>query len=291
VQVSDPVGILGARGRGDTVYGAGLDAEAARWRAIRHGLELYASAMFDPRMLIRDDDGTGDGADLAEGSLWAWRLDNAAEQPVRATAVYLDSAREGPPLPSGVASGPTWSEAVKTGLLRCYESIAVQDALESLAPFARVDLEGSKAMLDESALRLAEILQLMDAEVSAYDITGEFGVPVYLLYLGDRPIASAAGWTVAWALRDGLEQVLLAHQAATAGQLDYAPPPAPGLPEHLRGSTCAPGPSQRLDTGELYTALVEGLVRRGIVPVAVPLDHDPALAALLPYAVRVLIVG
>jgi hypothetical protein len=60
-------------------------------------------------------------------------------------------------------------------------------------------------------------------------------------------------------------------------------PPLPGP----RGEDAPP--AVRPATGRVKRAadLTARLVSRGLAPVAVPLDHDPALAAILPYLVRV----
>ncbi len=285
-RTSDPVGLLAARGVSGVVHGAALDFTDARHRAARAALELYASAMLDSRLLHPAEEPRQGG----RGALWGWRLDGGGPRLVPLMAVFDATSIDGAsPLPAGVASANTWAAAVETGLLRCYETMAAADACVADAPFRSVDLDG--AQLDETGRRLLEILRIARARVTAYDITGPLGVPAYALYLGDRAVAHTTGWTDADALRTGLERVALAHQAATAEQPDYWPPSVPALPAAVRGGCDLDSRARApfLDHPDRVTQLAAAMTERGATPVAVPLDHDPALEPVLPYAVRVVI--
>ncbi len=275
--VTDPRGVAA------TVHGAATGFTTARHRAARRALELYASAMFDRRRLLAAD-GTVPDVPPPPGDGWlrGWRLDDRGERLVPASAVFT-TAPGGPHLPAGVASGPTWAAAVETGLLRLCRELTVADALTAAGPFPAVELDRAGldgTALDEAGQRMLGILRLFRAPVTAYDITGALGVPTYAVYLDGRPVAYAAGWSPADALRDGLEQAVLACQSDLAGEPDYRPPPVPGLLNRAREGRPSPPPAG-------YARVVDVLAARVGPPVAVPLDHDPALATALPFAVRV----
>jgi hypothetical protein len=284
----DPEGRLAACGHPGVVHGAALDFVTARNRAARRGLELYAWAVLDRRRLL-----DGDGAPRARaaktapgGRLWGWRPDGHGEHLVSADTVF------GPPrrpagIPVGVASGPTWQDAVQRGLLERCAQAAARAAIAAAPAFPAVDF--TAAPLNEAGRRLLQLLRLARARITAHDLSEVLGVPAFLLSLDRQPVAQAAGLTAAEALAGGLEQALLAWQAAAAGQPDYAPAAPAGIPVQLlsdRPRRVPPGLG--IPAGaDPVSWLAAALSRHGWTPVAVPLDHDPALASVLPHAVRI----
>lgn len=110
------------------------------------------------------------------------------------------------------------------------------------------------------------------------------GVHLYAFQLGADPAAlveHGAGFTAAEAVEAGLGRLLLAWQADNAGQPEYAPAPA----VNLRTSAA----DTRADALR-HAPFVEALHTAGAVAVAVPLDGDPAVQAVLPYLVRVVLL-
>ena len=95
------------------------------------------------------------------------------------------------------------------------------------------------------------------------------------------------------ALRDGLEQALLACQACAYNQSDYAPQPVLQLPESLRGDHSQPletsEPSVRPPVAD-QRSIVDALHQLGWIPVVVPLNHDPEMSQIMPYVVNVVLV-
>jgi hypothetical protein len=257
-RLADPDGALAALGVPLAVHGAALDFPTARYRAARHALEWYAWAAADG------------------GPLRGFRVDGGRPHPVRVDVVR---ATHRPPgwLPAGVASGPTWAAAVETALLHRCAAVAVAEA-----PSAH-PVEVDAVPLDEVGQRLRGILRVAGAPVRAYDLTGPLGLPTYAVYLGDRPVAQVSGWTAAGALRDGLELVTLAYQAEASGEPEYDPPPVPALSVHSGQTRAVPADADP-------AGLIRALAERGVTPVAVPLDHDPVLNPVLPYAVQVVLV-
>lgn len=291
VRVSDPVGLLALRGASPKVYGAGFEFSTARHRAVRRALLLYASAVLDQRRLVHRHGAPAGRADGQEtgNALWGWRIDDgqACLLPVRQVFGTNDDYRSA--LPLGVASGSSFHAAVEAALLQHCEALTVA-ASRTSQEVRTVDL--AHAELDDVGRRLLSILRLLGADVRAYEITGALAVPTFTLYLGDRAVTHIARWTPAEALRDGLEQVLLAHQSLVAGEPEYHPPAVPTWLRPQRPLSpygpYAPTPAASLAGDERVFALARALLRHGWRPVVVPLDHDPALSKVMPYALRVI---
>jgi hypothetical protein len=116
-------------------------------------------------------------------------------------------------------------------------------------------------------------------------VTGTLAVPTVLCYLGATPAGCGSALSLAAALAEGMKQALLHYQARENAQPEYAPPTVPAIPVHLRGNTGAYSAQQSLTASDL----VERLREQGCCPVAVPLDHDPEVSAVLPYIVHVVL--
>jgi hypothetical protein len=87
-------------------------------------------------------------------------------------------------------------------------------------------------------------------------------------------------------LTNTLEELLLHHQAQSNQQSDYAPSAAPGISPGLRGTGEVPvGPGAAGDA--TAATVISALVAHGHNPIAVPLDHDREVNAIMPYAVHV----
>jgi hypothetical protein len=292
-EVSDPAGLLGA-GPVPRVTGAALDFATARYRAALAAFATYASLMIDPRRVRLGS--REDSAEPLLSGLRTGRLTGFVEAYGLADgAVHrLDVARVFPALrapavpyapPPGVAAAYDWDEAVVAGLLDQCLRLTMDDAMTSPTPFARVDLAG--AVLDERGDRYRALLAGLSEPVTVYDITGPLGVPTVVSYLGSVPVGCASSLSAAGGVTDVLEQLILHRQSRDYDQPDYAPPPVRDLPPRLRGDTTR----ALSDTGEHDGDTVAGaLVRRGHRPVAIPLDHDPEVSAVMPYVVRVMIV-
>jgi hypothetical protein len=297
VVVADSVGVLDGRGALVPVIAAGPDFAAARHRAALRAFAVHGSLFVDPRRLLAED-GTGeligggdpvaDVAALAAGYLtgrvWGSRLTDGqpCEVPVEAAFPALRARSEPTAFTTGAAAGYDWNEAVTAGVVgRCLD-VTVAELADASRPLSIVDVD--RLALDESGQRYRGMLAAFDAAVTVYDATGSLGVPTFAFCLDARTVCHTSAPRVTDALRDGLEQVLLACQARVHGQSAYAPAPVPQLPSRLRGE----GPAvERRDFG--LRNLVEALCGSGRVPVAVPLDHDPEMSEVMPYVVQVVL--
>jgi hypothetical protein len=297
IELSDPVGLLDPAVPPTPVTGAGPDFATARYRAALKAFASYSSLMLDPRRLIVTGDPAVPRTD-PDGMLSALRSGRLTGRVpgyglTDGKTHLLDAAQVFPALrasdrpyttPPGTAAAYSWDEAVAAGVIDQCLRITLRDLAESNTPFAQVDLRS--AVLDAPGDRYRALLAAVGEPVTVYDVTGPLGVPVMLCYLGSTPAGCAASLSAAGALTDSLEQVLLFHQARENGQSGYAPPPVDGIPERFRGDTVRTlSDDPPRDTRALASALLE----RGNRPVAVPLDHDPEVNAIMPYVVRVVV--
>ena len=134
--------------------------------------------------------------------------------------------------------------------------------------------------------RYRSMVKTAGGTLDVYDVTGSPRVPTLAFCLDGVTVAYASGFSFGEALRDGLAEVLLWHQAQANREDDYAPARVLPLPERGRLSRVAACPAWSTD--EATTAA--RLARLGWTAVAVPLDHDPEVtASIMPYLVNVVL--
>lgn len=254
------------------VFAAGVDVPAARRLANRRALEWYSSGLVDSRRL------TG----TSEHRAWAYDLvERRARQVAAADAFPCLAETAAVRADSAVASGTDWDSAVAAGL----REICRQEAISAIGTQDHqvpvVDLRC--VAQDEIASRLLALLRVIEMPVCVYDVTSGLGMPSFAFCSGEETVAYTTAEDPVDALRAGLTSLVLAHQSRIYGQPEYAPAPVPPLPANLRGSaTVVP----RAVSPDLPLA---ALAAAGHRPAAVPLDHDPAVHAISPYLVRVVI--
>jgi len=298
VTVADPVGLLGKRHAAVPVIAAGLDFATARHRAALRAFAVHGSLFVDPRRLLAavgsgepagGDDPAEDLAAITKGHLtgrvWGSQLTDGEPCAVPVDAVFpaLRSRSARVAVSSGATAGYDWAESVTAGVAgRCLDLTVAELAGAGRLPLSVVDI--AYLDLDEIGQRYRRLLAVFGAPVKIYDATGSLGVPTFAFCLGAETVCYTSASRVTDALRDGLEQVLLACQAHMHDQNAYAPPPVPQLPPRLRGDEPA---QRRPDIG--LRNMVEALRRNGRIPVAVPLDHDPEMSEVMPYVVQVVL--
>ena len=298
VQVSDPVLLLGPDVPHPVVTGADLSLADARRAAVVRGLAVYASLMVDPRRLhvCRDaaDPRTGDPDDDLrslrdhqwDGFVWGYGLSGGLPREIPATAVFpaLRGASSAYLAPAGAAAGYDWRDAVRRGLIGECRRLTIAEVLERRT--GPTPIEWTDVVLDDRGDRLRSMVKIIGERLDVYDITGSAGVPALAFCLGGSTAAYSAGFSFAQALRDGLADVLLRHQAQASGQTGYAPPAVLALPSRGRPAPLAACPDWSTDEAATATRLG----RLGWTVAAVPLDHDPALAtSVIPYLVTVVL--
>jgi putative thiazole-containing bacteriocin maturation protein len=282
VRLSDPMGMLGAA---PTVVAAGTDYSAARRRATRRAIEVYCSIAMDHRRLLPSREPQGTPA-------LAWGLDLRTGKPrlVDATLAFPALTRPGTAYrrPAGLASGLTWAGAVERGLLELCAARAVETLNTGDARYPRLDLR--RAPLDELGGRYLHTLDTAGVDVAVYELGNLTGTVVLGVCTGPDTVGYVAGQDPVHTLTEVLELAVLAYQARAYGQPDCAPPAVAPLPPERRGPVLDGWryPAHRPPEPEdLLRTLVDALCASGRSPVAVPLDHDPAVNRMLPYVVQV----
>jgi bacteriocin biosynthesis cyclodehydratase domain-containing protein len=256
------------------VWGGGLDFGTARLRTGREAAAIYATLLRDDRRLDR-------------GGIWGLRLPDEAPVLVPATRVFVDATelrRLGRPV--GATCGSSWEDALTRGLLEQCVALTVEELASRrypCPPLPRSLVEG-----DPHLAHLNTLLSQCAPHPVCYDLTGRIGVPCVAAASASSPAACAAGLTLRQALAGALEAALLLAQSRLWNEPLYQARSV-DLPDHLRGRR----PRQadpRLRLPPDPTVVASRLAAVGRRPVAVPLHHDPAIAALLPFLLRVVVM-
>ncbi len=241
---------------GEAVIGAGFGHEAAHRDAACRALAAYGARTVDPRRLVGSD-------------VWAHEIDRPDRARLVPAADVFGSGG------AGLATGDSWEHALGKGLAgRCLQMIIAGLAARS-APFPRIDL--TAVDLRQEGRRCREVLSRLDELPDVYDLTGPLGIPAFAYCAGEVTIGYFADLDPAEALGEGLRSTLVHLQSPRYGQ-------AEPLPARLRGPwRRTPAPA-----GDLATA-ASRLRAGGRVALAVPLDHDQEVAAIMPYLTRVVV--
>jgi hypothetical protein len=280
------------------VTGTGLSLADARGAAVLRGLAAYGSLMVDPRRLhVRGnapDPRTNDPAeDLATllagrwmGLVWGYGLADGVTRELPAADVFpaLRGVRRGYVTPPGAGAGHDWEEAVRRGLVGQCRRLTLAEVMRGRHPFTPI--EWNEVALDVTGGRYRSMVKIIGERLEVYDVTGSLRVPMLAFCLGGSTVAYASGFSFGEALRDGLAELLLRHQARASRQTEYAPPRVPPLPARGRLSRIATCPVWSTDAATIAARLAQ----LGWIAVAVPLDHDQGVtASIMPYLVNVVL--
>jgi putative thiazole-containing bacteriocin maturation protein len=273
--VSNPQAGFG-HGSPATVYAAATEFSLARERAARRACEVYAARAAASSFVH--------GYDLSSGS--------ACTIPHANAGAFLDGAPSSESERPGLASGFSWSEAIVRGLLACCEQLTVEELTRRATPCARLAIE--RLPRTEVSDRHLRTLELLEAPVCLYEVTGSLGVPTIGACLGDHTVCYASHLDPAQAIESALEAVVLHHQAHESDRAELGPPPPAPLRPELRGAEpgglpAASSTPPRRAWQEWQQQLVARLQHAGWQLVAVPLDHDPVLQPVLPYIVQIVL--
>ncbi|MEV1243861.1 YcaO-like family protein [Nonomuraea sp. NPDC050022] len=265
---------------GDSEIGAGFGYDAARRDAARKALAAYGARMVDPRRLTGADgrplmDSRADPdvhpersrAVLRHGYVWAYEIDDPEK--VRLLPAADVFVKRG----AGLAAGDDWERAVGRGLADQCLRTAMASLSSQSEPFPQIDI--TTVDLHEEGRRCRDILTRLDELPQVYDLTGPLGVPIFACCSGEATIGYFADLDPAAALGEGLRCALQRLQSTGYGE-------AEPLPYRLRG----PWQQTSAPPGDM-TAVASRLHAQGRVALAVPLDHDPEVAAIMPYLTRV----
>jgi bacteriocin biosynthesis cyclodehydratase domain-containing protein len=282
------------------VIATSTDTTDARLQASQRACERYAANLVDRRRLlshetvqqyslpaISPNQLLGIKPHLTETETWIWGLDLHTQQAylVPATQVFFslyNNASE-----RGIASGMNWEKTICQALLDWCNYLTIEELKDSHHSYTQVDL--AKAPMAPEGTHLHHLLKTTGRQITVYDVTGTLRVPTFATCLDEKIIAHSTHCDVAQALRKGLEQALQQYQSEQFQQPEYAIP-MPDFSSILRSNQLH---VPRYILPEAWPARLECLLHKLQVnhlrAFAIPLDHDPALAQVLPYIVRVLL--
>ncbi|HEU5228976.1 MAG TPA: TOMM precursor leader peptide-binding protein [Ktedonobacteraceae bacterium] len=288
------------------VVAASTDVTKARLRALQRACEKYAANFVDRRRLLSADVAQQQSVPtlatdqairgerpLAEAEAWTWAVDLHTRQAcfVPATLAFssLADVERGTENERGIASGMTWEEAICQALLDWCNCLTLERLNDTNISYSQIDLV--KASITSEGSYVRHLLNAVGGRIIAYDVTGELRVPTFATCLDGKVVTYSTHWEAAQALGIGLERALQQYQSMLFQQLEYAVTPVPDLPPALRSDqlrvphyTLPEAGSDRMEW------LLQKFQANGLRAIALPLDHDPALAQVLPYIVRVLLV-
>lgn len=288
------------------VIGSGVGFKQARQRAAQQACEFYAASIVDRRRLIPDTPTPPGalimspehifGSDPVPGAVpsswaWAYSLRGARAYLVPATLAFpaLDGSHPAQEARLGVGSGMSWNEAVCCGILSLCRQLTLDGLDAAHTPYPQVDLDATP--LQPQGTRQRHLLNLANSYVTVYDVTGALHVPTFAICMDEHVMAYSTHTDVAQALRAGFEEALLRWQLTMAGLVGMSGLPSiPPLPLPQRGTFTVIPSSVAPAEGEACLAwLQQALGAAGWQVFIIPLDHDPALASVLPHLVRVLL--
>lgn len=288
-----------------SVVAAGIDTREASLRAAHKACELYAAACMERRYLLAPT-----SEDLRaypvispahligytrlpaadercrEDEMWTWAQDLHTRQAVLVPATRVFS-RPGTQ-ERGLGSGQTWEEAVCQALLDWCNFFTIEHLRDAQQVYPRVDL--ARAGLTSQGMHFTRLLDAAGVQLTVYDVTGSLGVPTFAICAGEQVVAYSTRCASAEALDLGLARAVQHYQAAQFQQPNCAPVPVPAFPVHLRGDAMSvPRDTAPADWPARQEWLLRQLQSHHLHASVVPLDHDPALARVSPFVVRVLV--
>lgn len=278
---------------------AGIDTSAARMRACQQACARYAANLVEQRRLlapeevqqhafptITTDQLIGIKPLASADEMWTWAVDLQTQQAFCVPATYVFSAlcqQE-----RGFAAGQTWEEALCQALFDWCNYLTVEQVQDAQQTYPQVDLD-RMPMIPEG-VHLLRLLKAANAQITVYDITGPLRVPTFAICSGEKVVAYSTHCDGAQALLLGLEQALRQYQSEQFQQPDYAVAPVPDFPVRLRNDQLSVPRYTSPDAWPDRLAwLLQQLQANALRACAIPLDHDPALARVLPFIARVLL--
>jgi len=263
-----------------TLTHAHLTLDATRRRLTLAGSALYAARLVDQRRLLADAGGR---------EALAYDLHSKQVRRIPAAEAYpaLDRQRS-PSALLGVSAGLSWAEACARALLDHCLAMTLQEVRQGVARCTEMLLNSQT--LDKRGNHLHTLAEQTGVPLRIYHVTGSLQVPVLGFCAEDETIGYTAHFDVAQALNEGLERVVQHFQSHHEEQPDYALPGVVHLPTAGCVAIGSPPHGPALSGWrEGLDWLVETLHHERWRMAAVPLDHDPALAEVLPFLVRILL--
>ncbi|WP_328928819.1 hypothetical protein OG429_32505 [Streptomyces sp. NBC_00190] len=192
--------------------------------------------------------------------------------------------------PVGVAAGLTWVSALESGLAQHCEALLAGRLRAPGTRVPRLSLAGEGHAVPDALLRA---LRSEDEHV-AHDLSGLLSLPACAVALApraepeperapgpERDTVVATGATLAEAARTAVERTLSRRRARAAGR--PVPQLFPAIGREQESDAPRPLPCAQ------WSHPLDALHSQGHSPVAVLLDHDAGVSAVLPYLVRIVL--
>jgi putative thiazole-containing bacteriocin maturation protein len=260
---------------------AHLTLETTRRRLTIEGAARYAARLVDQRRLL---------VDAGRKEALAYDLYSKQVRRVPAADAYPALNPQGEPSALlGVGAGLSWAEACARGALDHCLAVTLQDIRQGAARCVEAPIDAQ--VLDMETKHLHTLVEHTGAPLHIYQVTGSLGVPALAFCVGDETVTYVAHFDRTEALHEGLERVVQRFQSLHEEQPDYALPAVVPLPAADTDVIEAPlGWPALQGWQEGLGWLVKRLDHAGWRLAAVPLDHDPALTAVLPFLVHMLLI-
>lgn len=286
------------------VVAASTEPAGARLQVAQKACERYAANLLACRRLLPAEMVAHQTSPTAQWSgqtlpsdvkMWTWALDLHQQQVCLVPAeqvfpILQKQERAMLTRERGIASGMIWEEAICQAIFDWCNYLTVEHLQEAQQAYPQIDL--ATMPMSPEALHLHRLLTSAGAQITIYDVTGSLRVPTFATCIDGKVVAYSTHGDAAQALRMGLQQALQQCQAEQYRQPAYALAPVPDFPVHLRSEQLSVPRFAFPDAwSDRQEHLLQQLQANGLHACAVPLDHDPALARVLPCVVRVLLTG
>lgn len=285
-----------------TLVAAGIDAGDARLHAFQQACTHYAASLVDHRRLLPLEAGQphtfptlsadqliGMPSFPIQNKLGTWALDLQTQHAWIVPAEHVFSALHQTEHERGIASGMSWDEAVCQALLDWCNYLTVEYVKDAQQAYFQVDF--TRDLLTPDGIYLYQLLKTaVGQEIFVYDVTGPLHVPTFATCCGEKIVAYTTHCDQVQALSMGFKQALQQYQAEQCLQFEYGGASVPDFPLALRSAQLSVPHYTLPDAWPARQAwLLQRLQANGLRALVVPLDHDPALAEVLPFIVRVLL--
>ncbi|MGY4970553.1 hypothetical protein ACWGCC_15275 [Streptomyces nigrescens] len=267
------------------VTASGPDFATARHRTALKAIGTYSAMTVDPRRLqVRSRSGgrlPDEPDDIirlirageADARLWGIRLDDAQPCLVDAREAF-PVLSEGSTLPTGLGFGLDWTAMTSVAVLAQCRATVLADRRELTGP--RIGHEVIDA--DPVSRRYRRLLTALGHDLRLIDLSGQAGLPTVAVMANGAAVQVRCGLRLDEAVRAFLEDALVAAQSGR-------PLSCPG--PQVRESAAQWSPPQDASLDDAVSALRQ----TGRTPVLIPLNHDPAMNRITPYAGNVVLIN
>ncbi|BCK73553.1 hypothetical protein Srufu_075060 [Streptomyces libani subsp. rufus] len=267
------------------VTASGPDFATARHRTALKAIGAYGAVTVDPRCLHVHSRSGGrlphDPDDVirlirageADARLWGIRLEDAQPCLVDAREAF-PVLSEGSMLPTGLGYGLDWTTMTSVAVLAQCRATVLAGPREVSGPRVGQDVIDA----DPVSKRYRRLLTALGHDVRLIDLSGRAGVPTVAVMANGAAIQVKCRLRLVEAVRASLEAVLMAAQSGR---------PLSCLGRKVRESTTQWSPPQDASLDDAVSALRQ----TGQTPVLVPLNHDPAMNRITPYAGNVVLIN